>query len=147
MIGSGAVVTKSIPPGCFAPGVPAKVISDVEKLMDKVDEVDMQRRVTEVVHDFTDSCSLRRREEKLPDNSLLIMIEHRSLLRKKLYRILVTNAQHFSREAIAELAAKGNFVLISSSDVPIHLEDNLPIWFDLKNLRCGDITDKFAFAI
>jgi len=147
MIGSGAVVTKSIPPGTFAAGVPAKVISEVEKFIDNIDEAELRRRILEIILDLIDFYSLGMQIENLPDNSFLIAIEQKKFLKKKLYRILITNAQAFSREKVLELATKDNFILLSTSDIPVDLQDKLQIWFDLKNLKCGDISDDFVFKV
>jgi len=52
IIGTGAVVTKSVPSRAFAVGVPAEVTKSVDEMQLKLTPSQKERRIREILHDF-----------------------------------------------------------------------------------------------
>lgn len=52
MIGTGALVNKEVPPGMFATGVPAKVVSDMSKIIEEMTPEKKRERLNEMLQDY-----------------------------------------------------------------------------------------------
>jgi len=146
IVGSGAVVTKDIPPHSFAAGVPAKVIQQIEKIKNHVDQDELFKRIVEIAEDLPDFFGFNATSKHHQEGLIIIQFERNKFLRKHSWYLGVSNS-----ECIHEVAKYGvdtkKLILFSTGPIPEGFKEGLFVWFDLKNLKCSDISDSFAFEI
>ena len=146
IVGSGAVVTRDIPPHCFAAGVPAKVIQPMDKIMNHVDQDELFKRTVEIAEDLPDFFGFSVLSKHLREGLRVIQFERREFWRKHTWHLAVSKPEYI--HDLAEYAVDPKkLILFSTGPIPEGFDEHLFVWFDLKNLKCGDVSDSFAFEI
>ena len=109
IIGSGAVVTKDIPPNSFAAGVPAKVIGPIQNIMDKIDEEELLRRIMKIAEDIPNFFGFKviSNEVKTTGSTLTIDVHG------KQWKIIVSRSQNL--ENLGQTNSSDKMVLLLSS--------------------------------
>ena len=141
IIGSGAVVTKDIPPYSFAAGVPAKVVSSVQDMMQRIDEEELLRRIMTIAEDIPNFFGFRIVSNELTRTRLVLTLH----ARRKQWKIIVSRPQDLGDLELTGSSQKT--ILLTSGQLPEQMQQGNLIWFDLANLECGNIRDHFALQI
>jgi len=145
IVGSGAVITRDIPPHSFAAGVPAKVIQPIDKIVNLVDQDELLKRAVEIAEDLPDFFGFGVLSKHIREG-LVMQFERRKFLRRHTWYLAVSKAEH-GQELAEYVADPKKLILFSIGPIPEGLQKRLFVWFDLKNLKCSDISDPFAFEI
>lgn len=146
IIGSGAVVTKSIPPRTFAAGVPAKVISEIEKFKDLIDDKELFNRAIEIARDLVDFFGFKMLSEKRIDLGYLIEFQQKKLFSIKRWIIFISDASKINPQQLRFISGR-DVILFSTSKVREEIGNEFMSWFDLKNIESSAIDHKFSFNI
>ena len=146
VVGAGSVVTRSIPPNSFAAGSPAKVISGIDKFIDKVDSKELKKRTIEIAKDFVDYYGLKLLSEEDTGDVHVITFEHTKFWSRKIWHILVADAKKLDKK-VFESYKEGNTILFSISEVPSKILKQVTLWYDLKNLKCCNLSNRFSINI
>lgn len=141
IIGSGAVVTKDIPPYSFAAGVPAKVTLSVQDIMQKVDEEELLRRIIRIAEDIPNFFGFKIISNEIRSTGLVLSID----AGRKQWKIIVSRPQDIGDLYLKD--SSRNTVLLMSGEPSEQIQQGNLIWFDLANLECGSVRDHFAFQI
>lgn len=145
IVGSGAVVTRDIPPRSFAAGVPAKVVQPIDEIMNLVDQNELLKRAVEIAEDLPDFFGFRVLSKQVKEG-LTMQFEKHEFLRKSTWYLIVSKAE-YTKELPEYAPDPKKLILFSTGPVPEEFQARLFVWFDLKNLKCSDISDPFAFEI
>jgi hypothetical protein len=146
IVGSGAVITKDVPPNSFAAGVPAKVIQPIDKIVDHVDQNELFKRAVEMAEDLPDFFGFNVLSKNLRPGLEVIQFERSKLKRKYTWYLVVSKPE--SIHDLSEYAvAPKKLILFSTGPIPEGSNKDVFIWFDLENLKCSDISDSFAFEV
>jgi len=148
MIGSGAVVTKSIPARTFATGIPAKVIRSVDEIQLKLTLHQKDARVREILRHFKkwiEGSMAVQENIKVDGHSFVFVLSHKSFFRTKTWGV------HYTSEVLTPTFLEGLFslngrfakiVIISLKEIPPEslqkLRENIQFhnffeWLDLEN--------------
>ena len=146
VIGAGSVVTRSIPPNSFAAGCPAKVVSNIDKFIDKVDSKELKKRTIEIARDLVDYFEFKLLSEEDIGNTHMITFERSKLLSKKIWRILIADAKNLDKKETA-LYNEDSTILFSISEVPSKISSQVSLWYDLNNLKCCNLPNRFSIDI
>jgi acetyltransferase-like isoleucine patch superfamily enzyme len=146
IVGSGAVVTRDIPPNSFAAGVPAKVIQPIDNVMDHVDQDELFKRVGEIAEDLPNFFGFSVLSKHLDKGLGTIQFERRRLFHKDTWYLAISKPENI-RSLFEHGISPGRLILFSIEPVPKESQEHLFVWFDLKNLKCSDISDPFAFEV
>jgi len=143
IIGSGAVVSKDIPPGVFAAGVPAKVISEVNDFIDEIDEEELYNRVIEIVYDLFDYFDFRMDDREELDFGCVFSFIEKSFIKNVHWKIIVLKPTIKDISCIDGFSSNNNVIFFTLSDGSCELKKGFQYWFDLKNLVCSSIDNNF----
>lgn len=146
IVGSGAVVTKNIPPFSFAAGVPARVIGSTERIKKTVDQDELLRRAMEIAADLPNFFSVKSKTMNLACGLEAVEVERKSFMRTRRWHILVCKPEQLGSITEAKLDP-GRLVLFSTGPLRKELRESCFAWFDFGNLECSDLSESFAFDI
>jgi acetyltransferase-like isoleucine patch superfamily enzyme len=141
IIGSGAVVTKEIPPYSFAGGVPAKVISPVKEVMEEIDEQELFRRIVRIAEDLPNFFGFKIISNEINGTSVILTVG----TPRRHWKIIASTPQGL--EGLPIVDSSENTVVLTSGRPPQHILQSKMVWFDLVNLECGPIRDNFSLQI
>jgi hypothetical protein len=140
------VVTKDIPPLSFAGGVPARVIGPVDKIVKHVDREELFKRAMDIAEDLPDFFGFKSETRRLDDALAVVEFERRKRLGKHKWYLLVTDPER-TKGKLDRMLDPERRIIFSTGALPEESCKNCYAWFNLKNLRCSDISDSFAFEI
>lgn len=146
IVGSGAVVTKDIPPLSFAAGVPARVIGSTTKMMNQIDEDELFERAKKIATDLPDFLGLKSTTIHLREGLEVVEFVRSKFLRKRECRLVVCKPEHVD-DIVQHGFDPSRLVLFSTGSLPEEFRKRSFAWFDLKSLKCGTLSDSFAFEI
>jgi len=146
IVGSGSIVTRDIPPYSFAAGVPAKVIQPIDKMITLLDQDELFRRAVEIAEDLPDFFGFRILSKHRREGVIVIHFERRKFLRKHTWYLAVSKTEYV-HELVEHTVDPKKLILFSIDPVPKELQKRIFAWFDLKNLKCSNISDPFAFEV
>lgn len=112
-IGPNSLVNKDIPDNVFAGGVPAKVISEVGEIFDKIDAQERKRRINEMAMDFLHCYSITYRHQ---EGGIFLPKE----------KVFITDMAGFINN-------RYNYIILSFDEISV-MSANIS-WFDFKNNR------------
>jgi len=147
VIGVGSVVNRSIPQNSFAAGRPARVISGIENLKTEVNSDELRRRMIKIAKDMVDYFGYRFISEDSISGHYVITFERSTFTSKKIWQIIVTDADTLTPSLLDIHGGGGNKILFSSSRVPRDVARDVNMWFDIKNQECCNLPSKFAIDI
>ena len=143
VIGAGAVVTKSIPPNSFAVGMPAKVVKKADQFRDKIDAKELHKRTLRIAMDLIDYYGYKVVSEKKSEKMDIITFERPKFFSKETWQILITDPSKIDQKSIEKIPTGRNLILFSTGNVPPIVSQRIPFWFDLKNLKCTELSKEF----
>ena len=147
IVGSGAVVTKDIPPFSFAAGVPARVIGPVERTMKQIDREELFRRVMEIAEDLPHFFGLKWETRQIEDKLAVVQFNKRRGLRHRKWCLVVCEPELADKLKDCEIDPACGRIVFSTGPLSEVSRKSCYSWYDLNSLRCSDISDSFAFEI
>jgi len=147
IIGSGAVVTKDLPSGIFAAGVPAKIISEVNNFIDALDEEELYNRVIEITYDLFDYFDIKVVNKEDADFGCIFSVLKKGFIKNSDWKMIILKVKINGYEDIKDYVKSDDVVVFTSYEMPYDVKKVIYYWFDLKNLVCSSIDDKFIRSI
>jgi len=158
MIGTGAVVTKSMPRRAFAIGVPAQVVKSVDAIQIKLTSSQKEARIMEILDDFRRWIGDNMPTEenvKVGDFEFALVVKKKSLLETKRWALYYTS-ENVTSELVQELFSLKNIFTrmtilalkgIDSESLKKLKQDPMIYeffdWVDLENLSCKSSQNDF----
>lgn len=146
IIGSGSVITKDIPANSFAAGMPAKVISPIEKVIEPVDKEELFNRAIEIAEDLPDFFGFKVLSKHDYEGIMMIQLERRKLLQKHIFNIIVLKPE-YTNKLIEYKVDLNKTILLLVDRLPKDFQSRVYLWFNLKDLQCNNINESFAYDI
>ena len=146
IVGAGSVVTRSIPPNSFAAGCPAKVVSE-NKFQEKINSKELTKRIITIAEDLIDYYDFKLLSKKKIGVLNIITFERSKFLSKKLWHLIVADASNLKPYNIPSSYNRKRIILFSTSEVCSAITNDITIWYDLKNLKCCSLPNKFSIDI
>ncbi|MEM3586481.1 MAG: hypothetical protein QXO71_04085, partial [Candidatus Jordarchaeaceae archaeon] len=117
-----------------------------DKRMNHVDQDELAKRAVEIAEDLPDFFGFKVLSKSLQEGFKVIQFERRKFLRRNTWYLAVSKPECI-HDLVGYTGDPKKLILFSTGPIPKEFQEHLFVWFDLKNLKCSDISDSFAFEI